>query len=196
MSKPFEVIISDGQSELQLNRIAQALKNIPKGYEKAVSRAMNRAALSGRAAAVSTIRNEYTLKASTIRRHFTIEKASVGSLEALVIGKGKMLPLIQYKTRPKTDTTGNARKPVRVQVKQNGGAKRLGSSFVFKGKILQRLGTKSLPVKEAYGPAIPLIASNDEISSNVQKVMQETFAERIDHEAAYAINEFIKKKRC
>lgn len=195
MSKPFEVIISDGQSELQLNRIAQALKNIPKGYEKAVSRAMNRAALSGRAAAVSTIRNEYTLKASTIRRHFTIEKASVGSLEALVIGKGKMLPLVQYKTRPKTDTTGNARKPVRVQVKQNGGAKRLGSSFVFKGKILQRLGTKSLPVKEAYGPAIPLIASNDEISSNVQKVMQETFAERIDHEAAYAINEFIKKKR-
>ena len=195
MSKPFEVIISDGQSELQLNRIAQALENIPKGYEKAVSRAMNRAALSGRAAAVSTIRNEYTLKASTIRRHFTIEKASVGSLEALVIGKGNMLPLVQYKTRPKTDTTGNARKPVRVQVKQNGGAKRLGSSFVFKGKILQRLGTKSLPVKEAYGPAIPLIASNDEISSNVQKVMQETFAERIDHEAAYAINEFIKKKR-
>lgn len=195
MSKPFEVIISDGQSELQLNRIAQALENIPKGYEKAVSRAMNRAALSGRAAAVSTIRNEYTLKASTIRRHFTIEKASVGSLEALVIGKGKMLPLVQYKTRPKTDTTGNARKPVRVQVKQNGGAKRLGSSFVFKGKILQRLGTKSLPVKEAYGPAIPLIASNDEISSNVQKVMQETFAERIDHEAAYAIHEFIKKKR-
>ena len=195
MSKPFEVIISDGQSELQLNRIAQALKNIPKGYEKAVSRAMNRAALSGRAAAVSTIRNEYTLKASTIRRHFTIEKASVGSLEALVIGKGKMLPLVQYKTRPKTDTTGNARKPVRGQVKQNGGAKRLGSSFVFKGKILQRLGTKSLPVKEAYGPAIPLIASNDEISRNVQKVMQETFAERIDHEAAYAINEFIKKKR-
>lgn len=194
MSKPFEVIISDGQSELQLNRIAQALKNIPKGYEKAVSRAMNRAALSGRAAAVSTIRNEYTLKASTIRRHFTIEKASVGSLEALVIGKGNMLPLVQYKTRPKTDTTGNARKPVRVQVKQNGGAKRLGSSFVFKGKILQRLGTKSLPVKEAYGPAIPLIASNDEISSNVQKVMQETFAERIDHEAAYAINEFIKKR--
>lgn len=195
MSKPFEVIISDGQSELQLNRIAQALENIPKGYEKAVSRAMNRAALSGRAAAVSTIRNEYTLKASTIRRHFTIEKASVGSLEALVIGKGNMLPLVQYKTRPKTDTTGNARKPVRVQVKQNGGAKRLGSSFVFKGKILQRVGTKSLPVKEAYGPAIPLIASNDEISSNVQKVMQETFAERIDHEAAYAINEFIKKKR-
>lgn len=195
MSKPFEVIISDGQSELQLNRIAQALENIPKGYEKAVSRAMNRAALSGRAAAVSTIRNEYTLKASTIRRHFTIEKASVGSLEALVIGKGNMLPLVQYKTRPKTDTTGNARKPVRVQVKQKGGAKRLGSSFVFKGKILQRLGTKSLPVKEAYGPAIPLIASNDEISNNVRQVMQETFAERIDHEAAYAIHEFIKKKR-
>ena len=60
---------------------------------------------------------------------------------------------------------------------------------------MQRLGTKSLPVKEAYGPAIPLIASNDEISRNVRNVMQETFAERIDHEAAYAINEFIKKKR-
>lgn len=195
MSKPFEVIISDGQSTLQLNRVAQALRGIPKGYEKAVSRAMNRAATAGRAAAVATIRNEYTLKASTIRRHFTIEKASVGSLEALVIGKGAMLPLVQYKTRPKTDTTGNTRKPVRVQVKRKGGAKRLGSSFVFKGKILQRLGKKSLPVKEAYGPAIPLIASNDEISRNVRNVMQETFAERIDHEAGYAINEFTKKKR-
>ena len=82
-----------------------------------------------------------------------------------------------------------------MQGKRIGEAKRLGSSFVFKRKNLQRLGTKTLPVKEAYGPAIPLIASNDEISGNVRNVMQETFVERIDHETAYAINEFIKKKR-
>lgn len=195
MTKPFEIIISDGQKGLQLNRIAQALESIPKGYEKAVSRAMNRAALAGRSAAVATIREDYTLKASTIRRHFSIERASVGSLEALVMVKGTMLPLVQYKTRPKTDTTGAKRRQVRVSVRKKEGLKPLGSSFVFNGRILRRLGSRSLPVQQVYGPAIPLLASNDEISSNVTKVMRDTFLKRVDHESNYVVQEFINKKR-
>lgn len=107
--KALEVIVSDGQARNKkaLEKAAKLLSEIPKGYEVAVSRALNRAATSGRSAAVSTIRQEYTIKASTVRRNFSIEKATRSSLEALVTSKGPRLPLVNYKTRPKTDTTGN-----------------------------------------------------------------------------------------
>mgnify|MGYP000570943687 FL=1 len=76
MSKPLEVIVSDGQGRNKnaLEKAAKLLSEVPNGYEAAVSRSMNRAATAGRSAAVSTIRQEYTIKASTVRRNFTIHK--------------------------------------------------------------------------------------------------------------------------
>ena len=201
MSKPLEVIVSDGQGRNKnaLEKAAKLLSEVPNGYEAAVSRSMNRAAIAGRSAAVSTIRQEYTIKASTVRRNFTIHKATRSDLEALVTSKGPRIPLVNYKTRPKTDTTGNARKPVRVAVKARGGLKPLGKSFVYRGKILQRLDTSSLPVQEVYGPAIPVLSGNNEVVDNVEKTMQETFLKRLDHETGYLLgggktNKYTKHK--
>lgn len=201
MSKPLEVIVSDGQGRNKnaLEKAAKLLSEVPNGYEAAVSRSMNRAATAGRFAAVSTIRQEYTIKASTVRRNFTIHKATRSDLEALVTSKGPRIPLVNYKTRPKTDTTGNARKPVRVAVKARGGLKPLGKSFVYRGKILQRLDTSSLPVQEVYGPAIPVLSGNNEVVDNVEKTMQETFLKRLDHETGYLLgggktNKYTKHK--
>lgn len=187
--KALEVIVSDGQARNKkaLEKAAKLLSEIPKGYKVAVSRVLNRAATSGRSAAVSTIRQEYTIKASTVRRNFSIEKATRSSLEALVTSKGPRLPLVNYKTRPKTDTTGNKRKPVRVAVKARGGLKPLGKAFVYRGRILQRLDTRSLPVQEVYGPAIPVLSENNEVVDNVEKTMQETFFNRLDHETGYLL---------
>ena len=201
MSKPLEVIVSDGQGRNKnaLEKAAKLLSEVPNGYEAAVSRSMNRAATAGRSAAVSTIRQEYTIKASTVRRNFTIHKATRSDLEALVTSKGPRIQLVNYKTRPKTDTTGNARKPVRVAVKARGGLKPLGKSFVYRGKILQRLDTSSLPVQEVYGPAIPVLSGNNEVVDNVEKTMQETFLKRLDHETGYLLgggktNKYTKHK--
>lgn len=201
MSKPLEVIVSDGQGRNKnaLEKAAKLLSEVPNGYEAAISRSMNRAATAGRSAAVSTIRQEYTIKASTVRRNFTIHKATRSDLEALVTSKGPRIPLVNYKTRPKTDTTGNARKPVRVAVKARGGLKPLGKSFVYRGKILQRLDTSSLPVQEVYGPAIPVLSGNNEVVDNVEKTMQETFLKRLDHEIGYLLgggktNKYTKHK--
>ena len=201
MSNPLEVIVSDGQGRNKnaLEKAAKLLSEVPNGYEAAVSRSMNRAATAGRSAAVSTIRQEYTIKASTVRRNFTIHKATRSDLEALVTSKGPRIPLVNYKTRPKTDTTGNARKPVRVAVKARGGLKPLGKSFVYRGKILQRLDTSSLPVQEVYGPAIPVLSGNNEVVDNVEKTMQETFLKRLDHETGYLLgggktNKYTKHK--
>jgi hypothetical protein len=187
--KKLEVLIGDGRSEVSslLENIREDLRWIPKGYETAVVRALNRAANSGRTAAVATIRQEYAIKDSTVRRNFTIVKAGNGNLEAMVVAKGKMLPLVQYKVTPKTDTTGGARKQVRVAVK-NTGLKRLGKSFVYKGRVLQRLGTAGLPVKEVYGPAIPMLANNNAVVENVNKQMLEVFKTRLEHEADYVLS--------
>ena len=202
MSKPLEVIVSDGQGRNKnaLEKAAKLLSEVPNGYEAAVSRSMNRAATAGRSAAVSTIRQEYTIKASTVRRNFTIHKATRSDLEALVTSKGPRIPFGKLQElRPKTDTTGNARKPVRVAVKARGGLKPLGKSFVYRGKILQRLDTSSLPVQEVYGPAIPVLSGNNEVVDNVEKTMQETFLKRLDHETGYLLgggktNKYTKHK--
>ena len=190
MTKPLEVFIGDGQQNkvAPLRDAQMFLVGIKKGYDAATSRAMNRAATSGRSAAVRTIREEYTIKASTVRSNFKILKATRTSLEAIVYSKGPQIPLVNYRVSPKTDTTGAKRKQVRVAVKKKGGLKPLGQSFIYKGRPLQRLGSSSLPVKEVYGPAIPLIAGNDAVQKNVEKTMEETFLKRLDHEVKYLLD--------
>ena len=190
MSKGLELTITDGQSghRASLEKAMELLRGLPRGYETAVSRSLNRAATSGRAAAVATIREEYTIKASLLRGNFNIEKATRRSLETVVSAKGANLPLSNYKTRPKTDTTGNKRKPVRASVKKGSVERPLGSSFVYRGRILQRLGKRSLPVKELYGPAVPVIANNPVVVGNVQKAMTETFQKRLEHEAEFLLS--------
>lgn len=190
MSKTLEIILEEGQSSnaIAMERAASLLSGVKNGYEVAVSRAMNRAAVSGRAAAVTTIREEYTIKASTVRRNFAISKASKGNLEAIVSSKGPNIPLVNYRVSPKTDTTGTKRKQVRVAVKKKGGLKPLGQSFVYRGRVLQRLGNARLPVREVYGPAIPLISGNNTVYENVEKTMREAFLKRLDHEVGYLLD--------
>ena len=75
----------------------------------------------------------------------------------------------------------------------------MGKSFVYRGKILQRLDTSSLPVQEVYGPAIPVLSGSNEVVDNVEKTMQETFLKRLDHETGYLLgggktNKYTKHK--
>lgn len=187
--KTIEAIVSTEQGKHRdvLKRVAESLQGIPSGFEIAVSRAMNRAVLAGRTVGIATIREEYALKASTVRQHFVIEKAHRNSTEATIAVRGSMLPLSQFETRPRSDTTGAKRKPVRVVVSKKRGVQTLKDSFIYKGRILKRLGKSSTPVKSAYGPAIPLLASNSAIQENIMNTMDKVFVERLDHEVLYLL---------
>ncbi len=170
-----------------VQKASSLLSSIPDGTAKAVMRALNRAATQGRTAAVKAIREDYAVKAGPVRRSFRIKKANLSSLEATIEGRGGNLPLANYRLSPRGDTTGAARKQVRVAVK-NTGMKRLGASFIHKGRVLQRLGTRSLPVREVYGPAVPIIAGSGGVVDAVRDKMRQSFIDRLDHEANFLLS--------
>lgn len=186
--KDIEVVFEEGSRGTKgaIEQAQKLLSEIPKGYEKATARALNRAATAGRAAAVSTIRQTYTVKASTIRDKFSISRANFGNLEAIVAAKGPVIPLGSFRVKPATDTTGARRANVRVSVKK-GGAKSLGNSFVYKGKVLHRIGAARLPVNALYGPSVAGMTDNEKVRENIDKAMRETFLTRLDHETRYLL---------
>lgn len=181
MSKALEVIVSDGGSMSGiLDKAASRLSGMQ--YQAAVMRAMNRSALSGRQEAVSAIRDGYRVKANVVRRHFTITKAHLDELEALVSAKGNALPISAYAFRPKADTTGDKRKLVRVAIKKDGPLRPLPNAFVHNGQVYRRKGKASYPIELVYGPAIPMLADNDPVRDRVHERMIEAFSKRLDHE--------------
>lgn len=170
--------------ETEKNAIEEAsklLEGIPGGIEKAMSRALNRALQEGRTAATREVSRRYTVKAKEVRPTFKMHKASNSKLEADLSSTGENLPLSSYLHRPTTDTTGAQRKQVRVGVKK-GGLKPLGQGFIWKGRVMQRVGQTRLPVEQKYGPAVPVILNNDEIVDKVVETMGESVDKRLEHE--------------
>lgn len=190
--KALEVIVTDGKSSMRgaLERAAGMLEDIPRGYEIAVTRALKRSVLAGRTKAISMVRQNFEAKASGLRAHF---RTSVEDGEAILSAAGGALPLRQYKVRPTQDTTGNARKLVRVAVKKGEGLKPVPKAFIYHGKVLRRTDNPR-GVKELYAPAIPMLVDNDEVIEAVESMMVETFVKRIDHEANDLLANGVRRK--
>lgn len=167
--------------ERSIRAAQNALADIPKGAEAAAARAFNRALMAGRTAAVKEITKRYTVKAKDVRPTFKMKKASKTHLEAELISEGSALPLRAFAHKPATDTTGRKRKPIRVTIKGSNQFE-LTTSFVWKKHIFTRLGDTRLPVKKATGPSVPSMLGNENIVEEVQGVMDETAAKRMEHE--------------
>lgn len=170
------------------------LSEVPGGVDTALMRAVNRAAQSGKAQTVREVRARYTVKAGDIRKTLTTTKATRTNLEAEIVSRGSPLGLASFKHTPRTDTTGAARKRVRVAVKKEGGLKPLGQTFVFNGQIFSRNGKfivatrgrhkdkRVEQVEKKIGPSVPSMIGNPEVVEAIEEQTQETVVKRLDHE--------------
>ena len=165
-----------------MERAKKLLSEVPGGAEKALMRALNRAAQAGRTQADKSVRERYTLKQASILSTLTTRKATRTHLEAEIVSRGPMLGLAAFKHTPQKDSTGAARKRVRVAVKKDGGLKPLGQAFVWQGKIMQRVGRSRLPVEKLVGPSIPSIIGNPEIVEAIEEKSEEMVVKRLDNE--------------
>ncbi len=195
MSKPLSISVLSGSKSAaaRLDAARNALSGIKGGFPTAVMRSLNRASQTGRSKAVKAIRQEYTVRARDLRQSFSIKRATRKDLQTELSAKGSRLPLTSYKFAPKEDTTGNARKPVRVAI-QKRGMQPVGSAFVWRGVILQRLGKSSLPVAQPLGPAVPFLANRDTVIESVEGDMGDTFLRRLDHEVGQILRAGLKGK--
>ncbi|MGN0885799.1 MAG: phage tail protein [Candidatus Spyradenecus sp.] len=169
-------------TQADLEKARKYLAGIPDGAERAILNAFNRAILSARTSGTKEVRKVYAVRADKVRKSFAMHRASRSELSAELVSRGDSLPLSNFRYRPTTDTTGNRRKQVRVQVRNDGGLKPLGQAFIWGGKVMQRLGEDRLPVQHVHALAVPVMLSEHTVVEAVQMTMLTTTQKRLDHE--------------
>lgn len=136
-----------------------------------LKQALNATAKDARSMLAEQAKEVYVIQKSRFNKAMTIKNASNRKLEALVISTGSPLELIDFKTNPKTPSTGANRPEVTTgKVLAASGLKRLekGNIKAFVAKfasghvsIVQRRGTSRLPVKKLLSPSVPKMIGNE-----------------------------------
>ena len=166
-----------------LERASKRLSEVPGGVEKALMRAINHETSKLKTLLKKRVREHYSILDRDVEKTLSVSKATRSNLEAEIVSRGPALGLHHYRYSPKgEDTTGANRKRVRVSVRREGGMKPLGQAFVWRGKIMQRVGKDRFPVEKLSGPSIPSIIGNPEIAEGIEEMADEMIADRIDHE--------------
>lgn len=163
--------------------------------QKAVIRALNKTAEQARTAASQEVRSAgYNIKASAIKKSFSIKRASSGNLVVTLKATGRPIGLINYGAR-------QTKSGVSVQVKS--GRKVLRHAFIatmpsgHKG-VFERTGKQhkkvirngkilrtGLPIKEMFGPSIPQSLANEAVEKALVAKIRQKFPQVLKHELAF-----------
>lgn len=171
----------------QFERAALVLQDIPRGVEKAASRAINRALAATRTQAIRSIRENYSIKAGAVRQTMKIEKATPSKPAGTVTSTGSNIPLIKFQPRPSTPGTGGPGKPALKVAVKKGQVKTSAGAFVARMKsgatgVYQRKGIERQPIEQLYGPAIPVMLGVVDVTQAIEERAQAVVGERFEHE--------------
>lgn len=169
----------------RMNDILAEFAGIQGKVPLALSRAINRSVQTGRSEAVRQVRDQYTAKAKTIRDTIKITKANPNQLSAKITSIGSPLRLYNFKVSPKKPSPKRTT-PINVEVKK-GSSKSLPGAFVANVKngntgVFSRVSSARLPIKQLYGPAVPIMMNNEIVVDAVTQKAQATLENRIGHE--------------
>lgn len=164
------------------DKAAKMLQSVSGGINRAIYAAMGRTLSMAKTAVTREIRQEYEVKASTVRKTVTSQRVKESnSTKGVIRVKSANLLANQFKFKPRSETTGAKRRSVQVAIRK-GGARRVDSGFVHNGVVLQRVGSTSYPIKPVFGPSTAGMAANDAVIKNVQESVPEIFERRLAHE--------------
>lgn len=189
----------------EIDRAQRALRRVPGGAPKAITRTLNRAVQSGKGAASKSARQTHLLQPKKLSEALTVKRADSG-LVASLVARGKPRALTYYKIKPSH--------PLYAQVKKSGGGNipggfvatmKSGHKGVFvrrqegnRGTISKYLhgerprnrkrGTGTTKgraaLKELYGPSVPGIMKNQSVINAFGDQAKETFSKRLPHEVS------------
>lgn len=155
-----------------------------------ISRAINRAAGNLKSNVVKKTREEYNIKAKTIRATIRVKRSTRSSMGAAVISEGNSEPITSYKTKlPSKGSDGR----IQVSVKK-GNVSELLHAFVieqYDGRVHERLTDSRFPLKMVLGPAVPQIMNNPETRTFVEAEAWKMYEKRLTHE----INRLLEARR-
>ena len=185
--------------EFKLERVARArrlLAHLPGGIHKAQRSAINRAIMAARTSFSKQTRRKYKIRAKELKAAFRVRKATLSSLGASLVGRGRRRPLAEFGPTPTEAGTGGyepgvgatGTPPMRVQIMRRGGAKIVPGGFVVrKGLVGKRKAKERTPLEFLYGPAIPQMAQAAVDLPKVEKRAQDIMDKRLEHEVTYQL---------
>jgi hypothetical protein len=175
-----------------MERLEEALAEIPEKIPRAAARAINRAAYTARTEAARKAREEYVIKHGDVINTIKIYPASEEDLSASVISRGSVIPLIKFKVSPKQPQP-KRKKPLTATVKRGEGGP-IARAFTAQMKsgyigVFQRVGKPRLPIRQLYGPSVPQMLGSRSVSQWVEEKAQETLDKRLEHEISRALED-------
>lgn len=171
-----------------LYRIDEKIKN-------AVAEAINISAEEGRKKAILKVQETYEVKAEAnnikVRgREYAVRlsKARPSTLTAYFSVKGRPIPLIRFKVNP----TEPKNQKVVVSVKKSGG-KTIDGAFIARVKsghvgVFKRVGERSLPIKQLYGPSVPQMFGSESIVKYMETETQKVLNDNVILEVNRVLN--------
>lgn len=170
---------AEGVREIQRN-----LGRIEDKAPQAVMRALNRAGAGVKTEAIRKDQETYTVKSSDIRPTIRLSNASIGDLKVRISSREGNLPLIRFKSTPNKPPKKQPR-VLKATVKK-GEPKKVKSAFVTTVGghvgVLTRVGRNRLPIKELYGPAVPVQLNEPGVVTHLEREAERRMMDRLDHE--------------
>lgn len=169
-------------SQETIDKVNTLLSNVPKGAERAMTNAANRAIAKAKTEAFKGVTQEYKIKKGVISEYTkdSIKNATTSDLCATLIFAGQQIPLYKY------SLTKQKYPPGKVFAGQKT-ARAFEEAFIAKMSsghigIFQRTGKARKPIEQKMGSSMRSMVSNAVVMDQVYKEAQETFDTRIEHE--------------
>lgn len=179
------MIQTDAKQKLREAR--RELKRIESAIPKAYSAALNRTNQHLRTEASREIREKYNIRARDVnnKNNVILRRSTSNSLDTAIKWRGKNVPLINFRTNPR-QVPEKAPRVLRAAVKRSG-MKPIKGAFITRVKsghvgVFLRAGRRRLPIRELYGPAVPVMLNHQDIIEKLKATAEKRMHERLDHE--------------
>ncbi len=172
-----------------VNKVLASIGN-GSGAIKAVYAAAKRAAQRGKTEAGRFAAEEYTINKGTFMSRCKIKTSvaggSGGATSISISFAGTVIPLIEFNTKY---SKGGM---LSTQVKRTGGSAILEHAFAAPlygaTQVHEHAYVTRGPVETLYGPSTGHMMQNEIVTEKMEKVISETFDQRIDHEMSRILN--------
>lgn len=178
------VVTTVNIDEKRIREIQKQLGDVQGKAPAALSRAMNRAVTATATSVSKEIRKKYHVKAGDVKDATTRNRSSPSNLSASVRISGGPIGLDKFKVSPKT-VNPRRKSQLKISVRKDKGAGTVSGAFnahINGVKVMKRTGKSRLPIERLFGPAIPQMAKNEEVSLVAGKRGGIVFEERLRHE--------------
>lgn len=169
----------------QLERLERQLRDVPRQVPIVTARAINRSAEQARTQAGRSARESYHVKHKAILKTIKIRKAFPSDLTANIKSKGSTLELMKFKVRAHKPLPTRGKYTV-VSVKKSS-KKTIKGSFVATMKnghtnVFTRVNKARKPIRGHYGPSIPQMLGNDNVTRAIEDKAMQVLDTRLEHE--------------